>query len=179
VCRHWAADRQSDFSTLLNAVDMGLRGVLEPLSIGYYRNIVDDRREIERKIRTVVRGLFVLAGNLPMLNPLRYGLFSWQLASHKLCRWLVPFAMIVTYLTSANLAPDSSLYLTAFLVQTGFYVAAVGGLYTGANALRIPAFLLLANTAVLVAWFRHLRGDRITTWTPSARVRTLPRIGFE
>ena len=30
VCRNWAADRQSDFSTLLNAVDLGLRGVLDP-----------------------------------------------------------------------------------------------------------------------------------------------------
>ena len=29
VCARWASDRQSDFSTLLNAVDLGLRGVLD------------------------------------------------------------------------------------------------------------------------------------------------------
>ena len=63
VCQRWAADRQSDFSTLLNAVELGLRGVLDPRTAGYYRNIADDRRELERKIRTVVRGIFVLASN--------------------------------------------------------------------------------------------------------------------
>ena len=61
VCRRWAADRQSDFSTLLNAVEMGLRGVLDAESTGYYRNIADDRREFQRKVRTVVRGIAVLA----------------------------------------------------------------------------------------------------------------------
>src|SRR6185295_13345424 len=94
VCRNWAADRQSDFSTLLNAVDLGLRGVLDTRTAGYYRNIVDGRRESQRKTRTVVRGIAVLARNARMLNPFRYGLFAWQLASHKLCRWPVPFAMI-------------------------------------------------------------------------------------
>ena len=51
VCRHWASDRQSDFSTLLNAVVMGMRGVLDVDSAGYYRSIADDRREFQRKVR--------------------------------------------------------------------------------------------------------------------------------
>ena len=42
-------DRQSDFSTLLNAVEMGLRGVLDVEMPGYYRNISDDRGEFQRK----------------------------------------------------------------------------------------------------------------------------------
>jgi cellulose synthase/poly-beta-1,6-N-acetylglucosamine synthase-like glycosyltransferase len=56
VCQRWSADRQSDFNTLLNAVDLGWRGVLDVQSAGYYRNVADDRRELQRKIRTVVRG---------------------------------------------------------------------------------------------------------------------------
>jgi cellulose synthase/poly-beta-1,6-N-acetylglucosamine synthase-like glycosyltransferase len=91
VGRNWAADLQSDFNTVLNAVEMGLRGVLDPECAGYYTNIVDGRREFQRKVRTFVRGIAVLVKNARMLNPLRYGLFSWQLLSHKLCRWLVPF----------------------------------------------------------------------------------------
>jgi len=35
VCQNWAVDLQSDFTTLLNAVKMGLRGVSDPDSIGY------------------------------------------------------------------------------------------------------------------------------------------------
>ena len=69
VCRKWTTDRQSDFSTLLNAVDLGFRGVLDPASIGYYRNIVDERRESERKVRTVVRGIAVRGEQRPDAEP--------------------------------------------------------------------------------------------------------------
>ena len=121
---------------------MGWRGVLDVQSAGYYRNIADDRRELQRKIRTVVRGIFVLATNRRMLNPLRYGLLSWQLASHKLCRWLVPFAMIAALGSNAALVSQSPLYFTTFLVQSAFYAAALCGLVAQVPALKIPTFLL-------------------------------------
>jgi GT2 family glycosyltransferase len=177
VCRRWAADRQSDFSTLLNAVELGLRGVIDPQSAGYYRNLSDGRRELQRKIRTVVRGIGVLAANLRMLDPLRHPMFAWQLASHKLCRWLVPFAMIAAVTANALLADRSALYQIALGAQAGFYAAALAGLLTGHRLLRIPAYLLLANAAILAAWLRYARGERMTTWTPSERLRALPHIG--
>ena len=177
VCQRWASDRQSDFSTLLAAVDLGWRGVLDDRCAGYYRNIADDRREVERKIRTVVRGLFVLRANAHMLNPFRYGLFAWQLASHKLCRWLVPFAMVAAYVSNALLAAGSFFYQALLVVHTVAYLVAVAGLLLEIRALKIPAFLLQANLAVSIAWLRHLRGDRITVWTPSDRVRKLPQAG--
>lgn len=176
VCRRWAADRQSDFSTLLNAVQMGLRGVLDVESVGYYRSIADDRREFQRKVRTVVRGIAVLAANAGMLNPLRYGLFAWQLGSHKLCRWLVPFAMIAAATSNAFLVSRSQLYGAMFLVQVGFYTAALAGVWIKSPLLRIPMFLVLANLAVLTAWLRFAWGDRIVSWTPSDRVNALPHV---
>jgi hypothetical protein len=176
VCRRWAADRQSDFSTLLNAVQMGLRGVSDPRSAGYYRNINDERREFDRKVRTVARGIAVFAANLGMLNVFRYGLFSWQLASHKLTRWLVPFALIGAALSSVWLAAEAPIYGAAALAQSAFYGAAIAGRRNGSRVLRIPAFFVVSNLAVLIAWLRFLRGDRITTWTPSERTSTLPQI---
>lgn len=177
VCRRWASDRQSDFGTLLAAVELGWRGVLDPHCAGYYRNIADDRRELERKIRTVLRGLFVLRTHVHMMNPFRYGLFAWQLASHKLCRWLVPFAMIAAYLSNAVLATESAAYQILLVVHTLVYAAAAAGLWLDITALKIPAFLVQANLAVFIAWLRHVRGDRITVWTPSDRVRKLPQAG--
>jgi glycosyltransferase involved in cell wall biosynthesis len=174
VCRRWAADRCSDFSTLLNAVQMGLRGVLDTDSVGHYRNIADDRREFQRKVRTVVRGIAVLERNARMLNPLRHGLFAWQLFSHKVCRWLVPFAMIVAAVSNGFLVSQSPLYAAAFAAQCAFYAAALGGLWTGAPALRIPMFFFLANLGVFTAWLRYARGERIASWSPSKRVTALP-----
>jgi glycosyltransferase involved in cell wall biosynthesis len=176
VCRRWSADRQSDFSTALNAVDLGLRAVLDPETAGYYCDITDDRRERGRKTRTVVRGLAVLARNLRMLNPFRYGLFAWQLASHKLCRWLVPMAMIGAAVANIALLSHSWVYVATFGVQVAFYAAAAIGAWTGAPALRIPSFLVLSHAAILIAWCRFARGERMTCWTPSRRLATMPQI---
>lgn len=177
VCRRWATDRQSDFSTLLTAVEMGMRGVLDAQSAGYYRNIANERREFHRKVRTVVRGICVLAANFRMLNPIRHSLFAWQLASHKLCRWLVPFAMLLALTSSAVLVAESPFYLGVFVVQCAFYAAALGGVATGAGALKIPAYFLMANVAVLMAWLQFIRGSRMTTWEPSERLTALPGTG--
>ena len=179
VCRRWAADRQSDFSTLLNTVQLGLRGVLDPDAAGYYRNIKNDRREFERKIRTVVRGIAVLAANIRLLNPVRHPIFAWQLASHKICRWLVPFAMIAAAFTNAVIVQQSMLYQFTLGLQLGFYAAAFVGLVTPARSLRIPAYLVVANFAILSAWMRYARGERMTTWTPSERMHALPRVSTQ
>lgn len=44
VCQDWATDLQSDFNTLLNSIKIGLRGVSDSESIGYYKNIIDEKR---------------------------------------------------------------------------------------------------------------------------------------
>jgi len=175
VCVNWAADRQSDFNTLLNAVQLGLRGVLDPLSIGYYRQISDSRAEFQRKVRTVIRGMVVLRANARMLNPLRHGLFAWQLASHKLCRWLVPVALVLALVTNVALAAHSSWYASLLGIQVGFYCAVAGG-WAGVRALRIPFYFVVANLAILVAWFRYARGERMTVWKPSERPPALPQV---
>jgi len=174
VCLSWSADRQSDFSTLLNAVDLGFRGVLDPESVGYYRGIADERREAERKVRTVVRGIAVVARNARMLNPFRYGLFAWQLASHKVCRWCVPFAMIAAAIANALIVGRSPLYAAAFCAQLIVYAAGAVGVRTRTSALRIPAFLLVSNAAICAAWIRFAVGERITHWDPSERLAVLP-----
>jgi len=175
VCRDWPSDRQSDFSTLLRTVAMGLRGVLDPESIGYYRNITDTRREFARKVRTVVRGISVLAANLQMLNPARHGLFAWQLASHKLLRWMVPFLMIAALVSNATLL-NEPLYLAAFGAQVVFYLLAIAGRWIPAGVFRLPSFLCQANLAVLTAWALYFRGQRMVTWTPSDRNAALPQV---
>ena len=175
LCDRWATDCQSDFACLLNTVERGLRGVLDTDSVGYYRNIADERLEFQRKVRTVVRGLYVLATHARLLNPLRYGLFAWQLASHKLCRWLVPFGMAGALVSSALLASGSTFYSAMLAGQTAFYAIAIAGQWGDLGILRIPSFLLLANLAVLAAWFRYIRGDRMMVWKPSERATELPR----
>ncbi|MFO0754204.1 MAG: glycosyltransferase family 2 protein [Thermodesulfovibrionales bacterium] len=173
VCRPWAPHLQSDFNTLLNSVKRGLRGVSDPESVGYYLNIADERREYERKVRTVVRGIAVFMESLHLLNPFRYGLFSWQLFSHKLCRWLVPPAMLLAFFSNALLAFHSLFFLGFFALQTAFYLLAFWGMggkgAAGSGLVRIPLYFVLVNFSILAAWYRYLRGERMVSWTPSVR----------
>lgn len=173
VCREWAADLQSDFNTLLNAVKAGLRGVSDPEAVGYYRNLTDERKEFDRKVRTVQRGIAVFMRGRALLNPLRYGLFSWQLLSHKLCRWLVPFAMIAALVSNACLALESASYLALLCLQVAFYVVALAGLwlgsFPGSRLIKLPSFLFLVNLSILKAWYRYLKGERLVKWDPSMR----------
>ena len=175
VCGNWAADLPSDFNTLLNTVQQGQIGVLDPLSIGYYHPITDHRAEFQRKVRTVVRGIGALAANARMFNPLRYGLFAWQLASHKLCRWLVPVALLIALVTNTLLVAHSTFYLGTLAAQFGFYSAAAGG-WAGNRRLRIPFYFVAANSAILIAWYRYARGERMTMWSPSHRPSALPQV---
>ena len=173
VCAPWAEDLQSDFNTVLNSMRHGLRGVSDPDSIGYYKNITDERNEYQRKVRTVLRGIAVLMRSLPMLNPMKHGLFAWQLFSHKLCRWLVPFAMIAMLLSNILLAVDSFLYRVFLSAQLTFYGIAVTYHWfkwiPDKNLLRLPSFFVIVNVSILDAWYRYFRGDRIFRWEPSKR----------
>ena len=173
VCSPWADDLQSDFNTLLNSMKAGLRGVSDPHSVGYYKNLTDEKKEYQRKVRTVLRGIAVLMRSLPMLNPFQYGMFAWQLFSHKLCRWLVPFAMIAALISNSVLAMGSPIYRLILIGQILFYGLAAA--YVGcdwfpkSNVFRLPSFFVLVNLSILDAWMRFLRGDRVFRWEPSKR----------
>lgn len=172
VCSPWRTDVPSDFTTVLNAVKRGLRGVSDPGAIGYYPDLADTAKEYSRKVRTVVRGVSALMKHKALLNPFRYGLFSWQLASHKLCRWMVPFAMIAALVFNLVLAIDSPFYRMLAVLHLLGYAFAMLALRWPAAVLkpwRPVGFLVLANMSILNAWFRLLRGETMVTWTPSQR----------
>jgi hypothetical protein len=108
-----------------------------------------------------------------MMNPFRYGLFAWQLLSHKLCRWLVPFAVFLAFFSNALLIRDLAFYLYAFILQCAFYTFAIWGIWTNRCSkkyfLKIPQFWVLVNLSILNAWYRYLRGERMMSWQPSRR----------
>src|SRR5207245_11748501 len=113
-------------------------------------------------------------------NPFRYGLFAWQLASHKLCRWLVPFGMIGAAAANVVLAfghRPSGPYRVLLAAQLAFYASALVAAWTGSAIARVPLFLVSSNFAILAAWLRYIRGERMTLWNPSERLAALPETG--
>jgi hypothetical protein len=152
---------------------MGLRAVSDPKAIGYYMDVSDEKREFDRKVRTVLRGLTVFFKHLEFLNPFQYGLFSYQYLCHKLLRWLVPVFLFIALVTNLILATTSSLYYVLLLCQSAFYAVAAWGWqreFPFSNTLlRVPTYFLTVNASISVAWLRYLKGQRVVMWTPSDR----------
>jgi glycosyltransferase involved in cell wall biosynthesis len=172
ACEPWAPDLPSDFGTLLNTLRLRMRGVSDARAVGIYRDLSDPAAEYRRKVRTVARGISSLGRHLHLLDPLRYRMAAFQLFSHKLCRWLVPFAMAGCLGTSGLLAWRSPFYAVMLAVQVVAYLVTLVGAVRPAllrGPVRVLAFFVIVNWSILVAWYAVLRGRRVVTWQPSAR----------
>jgi cellulose synthase/poly-beta-1,6-N-acetylglucosamine synthase-like glycosyltransferase len=173
VCEEWHSNQSSDFFVALHTKARGFRAVVDPESRGHYGVTRSERSELHRKVRTVVHGLDVFFTHLEMLNLIRYGLFSWQLLSHKLCRWLAPFALLACLGSNFFLWEAGPLYQACLILQV---VALGGGLLAltirGLSHLRpfkLAGYLLLGNAATLIAWLKFCSGERFVRWEPTRR----------
>lgn len=173
VCEDWNIRVPSDFNTALNAIRLGYVAISAPDVIGIYKDIADSRKEYQRKVRTIIRGVAALAARADVLNPFRFGLFAFQVFSHKLMRWLVPWFLIGLLGISFALAPSHLLYRAALAAQLAFYgLAAVGAVVPAVRRValvKLPFFFLQVNLAVLHATVAFAFGKRVTVWTPSKR----------
>lgn len=173
VCQDFSEDLDSDFRILLTSIKKGLRGVSDPLAIGHYRDILDQRREFERKVRTVLRGLTVFFKNTEYLNVFKYGLFSYQYFCHKLLRWLVPLFLITAFISLAILASTSWIYLAILMIQLFIILIVIieryGITLSIPKLFYIPKYFFSVNLSILIAWYRYLRHERVITWSPTIR----------
>lgn len=171
VCEPWDIQSPSDFSAALNCARKGYVAVSDPRVLGHYPNIKDERREYARKVRTVTRGIAGLARNIEVLDPFKFGLFAFQVWSHKVMRWAVPWFMLLALLSSWTLTGTHWLYRAAFLAQVALYaLALLARSRTALPALlRIPYFFVQVNMAIAHATLAFLLGKRVTAWEPSKR----------
>jgi len=173
VCEVWHPDQSSDFFVPLHAAIRGFRTVVDPETVGYYGLVRSEGEELPRKVRTIAHGLDVFFSHLELLNPFRYGLLAWQLVSHKLFRWLVPYALGCLAISNLLLWDSGAFYRASLIAQMVFYGIGLVGQTSSRQAqwkpVRFAAFFSMANWATLLAWFRYLTGETYVTWSPSQR----------
>ena len=163
-----------DFAAALTAREQGFRAVSVPEAICYVPRGRSLHQEYRRKVRTITRGLATLAYKRVLLNPLRYGAFSWMLFSHKVCRWLLPWALVVALAAVGTLAL-TTVWARVVLAAGGIVgaLAGVGWLrYAHASLPRVlarPAYVVVGNVAVLHAWLRLVTGRAAPVWEPTRR----------
>src|SRR5690606_9425680 len=163
-----------DFAAALVARQHGYRSVTVNDALCFVPRAPSLRRESTRKVRTITRGMQTLFFKRALLNPFRYGLFSWMLFSHKVCRGLVPWALVVLVLGIAALGiAEPWARAVALLIFLGGALALAGWFWPEGRRiprpLAIPAYIAVANLAVLRAWLKAVRGELNPIWEPTRR----------
>jgi glycosyltransferase involved in cell wall biosynthesis len=170
---HWLDHMSSDFYMPIVAYMNGYRSILDDEAFGAYKVLREPQKEFERKVRTVVHGLEVLSHFKSILNPFKYGFYAFEMISHKLFRWLVPFCMVIGFISNALLVGQGDFYDWTFAIQLVFYVlvsvAFLAEKLQDHALFRYPAFLLLVNASILVAWYKYITGEQYVVWDATKR----------
>lgn len=173
VCENWDILVPSDFNTALNSAKHGLVAITCPEVVGIYKDVKDPGLEYRRKMRTVIRGITAIASHPEVLNPFRMGMFAFQVWSHKIMRWGVPWFMAIFLLLTLLLQGQGLIYTLALIAQCLFYGLAIMGwlseVLRNNTLIKIIFFFVQTNLALAQATVSFLLGKRMTVWTPSKR----------
>ncbi|MBL4763661.1 MAG: glycosyltransferase family 2 protein [Colwellia sp.] len=161
----------NDFVNPLQIIEQGYRGVFEPDAICLEETAGDFSKEAKRKQRIVNRSFRGLMKVKAVLNPFKYGFFSFEVISHKLLRWLIPvfivlFAVGSIYLgyQQLNLFKITSILgiLFLWLAQVGFLKAEQT--HTS-KIFFLPYYFLMVNYYSLMGVITAIAGNIQVTWS--------------
>ena len=162
------ADQLPDFVLPLLVREQGYRVVYE-----FRARLVEDAltqtaAEFRMRVRVALRALWALSDLRSLFNPFRYGLFSWQLLSHKLLRYTAFLPLIALLPLSIALAGSGLIYQAALVSQALFYLLAITavGRTSAATWQTLPYYFLLLNAASAKAAWKFLRRQKQVIWQP-------------
>jgi len=164
-------DQLPDFVLPLMVVEQGYKVVYESRALLKEEALKRSDDEYRMRVRVSLRALWVLWDMRRFLNPAHYGLFSFQLLSHKVLRYLGVVFMIGSYVFNTLILTRSRFLWIPFLLQSLFYGAAITGYAlekkgVKLNVLYIPYYFCLINIAAGHALIKFFRCEKRVLWEP-------------
>jgi cellulose synthase/poly-beta-1,6-N-acetylglucosamine synthase-like glycosyltransferase len=157
----------SDLVQPLWAIQKGYRVVFEDRALAYEETTKSSKEEFSMRVRVVTRGVRGILSVPDLLNPAKYGWVSFQLISHKVLRWLVPFFLLLLFAGNAVLA-NHPWYRILFALQIAFYGFALLTLLIPLHRLwkplGIPLYFCTLNAAALRSILEVMRGRKYVIW---------------
>jgi len=169
--RSMRPDQLPDFVLPLDVAEQGYRVVYEADAIVTEEALSDESDEYQMRVRVALRALWALWDKRRLFNPLRYPLFSWQLASHKLLRYLSGLPLLLAAVVNWILLGHGLVYQLAAACQVAFFLLMVSK-FTGLRPLaelaitRYCYYFFLLNWSSAVALVKFLGGTRQVLWQP-------------
>jgi cellulose synthase/poly-beta-1,6-N-acetylglucosamine synthase-like glycosyltransferase len=163
-----------DFILPIRLIGKGYLHIFEPTAVIMEKAAEKGKEEYARKRRIVTQGarsFFTLLGELPLSKPL----VLFELVSHKFLRWIVGVFMVGVLVSSLFLLSEG-FYMTIFVLQIAFYLAAMGGYILEKSGMKVkllyvPYFFCLVNAAAISGVASMLFGEKLSTWEKAKSAR--------
>jgi cellulose synthase/poly-beta-1,6-N-acetylglucosamine synthase-like glycosyltransferase len=161
----------NDFVNPLQIVAQGYRGVFDHEANCLEETAGDFSKEAKRKQRIVNRSFRGLMKVKEVMNPFKFGFFSFEVISHKLLRWLIPVFIVCFALGSLFLSYENILtFKIITLLGIVFLWLAQIGLLKSRNKhsspiFFIPYYFLMVNYYSLLGVITALAGNIQVTWS--------------
>ena len=165
-----------DFTLAMDIIRKGCQVKYEPSALACENPSLNIDEEYKRKVRIAAGGMQTIIRNLDILNPLHYGIFSFQFLIHRVSRWTIaPVFIIAAFLSNLFLVAESSVYTELFMAQLVFHLSALTGWYLSnrqikIKALHVPFYFEFMHYCVVMGWIRYFKGTQQATWQKSTRL---------
>lgn len=169
--RPMSPDQLPDFLLSLDVVEQGYRAIYDPSAIVVEEALSTDFAEHKMRVRVALRGLWAMWDKRGLFNPFRHPLFSWQLASHKLFRYLSPVPLIMAAGLNWSLLSQGRVYLVLAACQVAFFLLIFCRIarlppVSDLALTRYSYYFLLLNWSSAVAVSQFVRGQKKVVWRP-------------
>ena len=166
-------DQLPDFVQPLKVIEKGFRVVFEPAAVLKEEALSSSNSEYTMRVRVTLRALWALKDMSFLLNPFKYGLFSFQLFSHKVLRYLAFIPISAVFFLNLFLYEESFIFVITLALQFIFYSLAWAGKNKQENEnipvyLSLPYYFSILNIACLHAFWRFIKGEKQVIWKPRA-----------
>ena len=158
-----------DFFVTMSVIANKGRVIFDEEAICYEDLPTESTEEFKRKIRISIGNFQNLVAFKKLLWPF-WSAIAYSFISHKILRWLTPFFLILFFLVSFLLSFDSFFFLVLALVQCVLFLSPLGIPYLKwmKPALFVAHFYNM-NLALLIGFFRYLKGVKSSVWQPTSR----------
>ena len=162
----------NDFVIPLNIIRQGYRVVLAENAFCVEETAKEISGEFKRQTRITNRTLRAIFNNSDMLNPFKFGIFSFELISHKLLKFMAPYFMIFFLVANILIVTSNIIYTFILSGQTALYMLGLIGycykLKTNKPRLiEMSQTFISINIAILLGWITYFKGVTYTTWSSS------------
>jgi cellulose synthase/poly-beta-1,6-N-acetylglucosamine synthase-like glycosyltransferase len=156
--------RSHDLSFPFEMVKRGWRALYAPDALADERMVPTLEGEFARKRRMNI-GLWDIVIRDGMLDPRGYRpLYAFQIASHRLLRYLSPLLHLVAFGTNIALLGEGTVYAVTLALQLALLAAAVVGWTIGGGPLRIVAHYVSVTASIAAGLWDRLRLGAPGTW---------------